>query len=78
MGNEQYAHPGVLSQFGNQIEDLGLGGDVYCRRRFIGNEQIGFVGKRHRDHDSLALPTGKLVRVCTQPRFGVVDMNPLQ
>ncbi len=67
MGNEQYAHPGVFSQFGNQFQNLGLGSHVYCRRWLVGNEQIGFIGKRHGDHDPLALSTGKLVWIRSQP-----------
>ena len=38
MGNQQHTHREVISQLGDQIEDLGLGGNVHRRGRFVGNQ----------------------------------------
>ena len=45
------------------LEDLGLHGDVERRRRLVGDQHLGVVGDRHRDHHALAHAAGELVRV---------------
>ena len=55
VGDEQHRHAIGLAQPIEQHEDLRLHGHVERRRRLVGDEQIGLVGERHRDHDALAL-----------------------
>jgi hypothetical protein len=35
----------------------------------VRDQQIGFVGQRHRDHHALALAAGQLMRIAGEPRF---------
>ena len=45
------------------FEDLRLDRHVERGRRFVGDQELGLVGNRHRDHRSLAHASGKLVGV---------------
>ena len=61
-----------------ELEDLRLDGDVERRRRLVGDQDVGLVGERHRDHDPLPLPARELVRVGGEPRLGVRDPDEPQ
>ena len=61
------AMPSRALQIGEQLQDLRLHGDVERRRRLVGDQQVGLVGERHRDHHALALPAGELVRIGAEP-----------
>ena len=63
MGDEQHGHAEALLQRLEQVEDLGLHGDVERGGGLVGDEQVGLVGERHGDHDALALAARKLVRI---------------
>ena len=39
--------------------------------RLVGDQHIGLVGDRHRDHDALPLPARELVRIRAQPVLGI-------
>src|SRR5690606_25122373 len=54
------------AEIGDQVEDLRLDGDVESGGRLVGDEDVRVVGKRHGDHDALALAAGKLVRIGAQ------------
>ena len=58
VGDEEERHAEPLLNVLQQRDDLRLHGDVERRRRFVGDEQIGFVGERHGDHYPLALAAG--------------------
>ena len=47
----------------DHLEDLRLHGDVERRGRLVGDQHLGIVGDRHRDHHALAHAAGELVRV---------------
>ena len=61
--DEQDRHAEPLLQLADQLQDLRLDGDVERGRRFVGDQELGRAGERHRDHDPLALPAGELVRI---------------
>ena len=63
VGDEQQAHAEPLADVGQQLEDLRLHGDVERGGRLVGDQQIGLVGERHRDHHALALAAGQLMRI---------------
>ena len=46
----------------------GLDGDVERGRRLVGDQDVGLVGERHRDHHPLALAARELVRIGGEPR----------
>ena len=63
VGDEQHRHAEARLHFGEELQDLRLDRDVERRRRLVGDEQVGLVRERHRDHDALALPARELVRI---------------
>ena len=62
----------------HQLDDLGLDRDVKGRGRLVGDQQVGFVGKTHRDHRPLTHAAGELMRVVLDARFGGRHSHPLQ
>ena len=57
------ALPNSLLQALHQVEDLRLRGHVERGRRLVGDQQVGVVDERHRDHHALAHAARELVRV---------------
>ncbi|CAM5683976.1 hypothetical protein SALBM311S_09127 [Streptomyces alboniger] len=76
--DEQQPHAGLLAQRVQQIEDLGLDGDVQRGRRLVGDQQFGFAGQRHRDESTLSHAAAELVRTGTGPPRCVRDSHPVQ
>ena len=42
VGDQDHAHPELVAQAGEQVEDLGLDRDVERGRRLVGDQQLGF------------------------------------
>ena len=65
-------------QFGEQLEDLRLDGDIERRRRLVGDDQSRVRHERHRDHGSLAHAARELVRIVARPalRAGECRLSP--
>ena len=59
-----------------QLEDLRLHRHVERRRRLVGDQQLGVVDERHRDHHALAHAAGELVRVGVDAPARVGDARP--
>ena len=78
MRDEQHRHAQAFLQFLQQLQDLGLHGDVECRGRLVGDQQVRFVGERHRDHHALALPAGELVRIGVEPACRIADADEVE
>ena len=57
MGDEQNGHAKLGLKRADQMQDLGLGRDIKCGRRFIGDQHSGLAGQSHGDHHPLAQPT---------------------
>ena len=62
MGDKNNAGAIFLVQLPELSQDLILNGHIQCRCRFIRNQQLRLVGKRHGDHDTLPHPAGKFMR----------------
>ncbi len=67
VGDEEERHPEPVAQVAQQAQDLGLDGDVEGGGRLVGDEEVGLVGERHRDHHALALAARQLVRIGAEP-----------
>ena len=65
-------------QLADQLQDLGLHGDVERGGRLVGDQQLGTVGDRDGDHHALALAAGQLVRILLEPRLRVGNAHFLQ
>ena len=55
------------------VEDLALHRDVECRRRFVGDEQLGLSGETDRDERALLHAAGELVRILRCSLLGVAQ-----
>jgi hypothetical protein len=63
VGNQDDRRAACGLQLPHQVENLGLQSHVQCGGRFVRDQQPGIAGQRHRDHDALAHPARKLVRI---------------
>ena len=61
--DEQHGHAMATLQLVEQFEDLLLYRHVECCGRFIGNQQSGFTGDGHGNHDALLLAARQLERI---------------
>ena len=75
VGDEQERHAEIAFELGEQVEDLGLDGDVERGGGLVGDQQVGGVGEGHGDHHPLALAAGELVRVAGEPCLGGGDAD---
>ncbi len=75
VGDEEHRHALGLLDVGEERQDLGLDGDVESGGRLVGDQHVGAVGERHRDHHPLALAAGELVGVGAHPGFGVAEAD---
>ena len=66
------------AQIVQQLEDLRLDGHVERGGRLVGDEDVGLVGERHRDHHALALAARELMRIGVEPAFGVGQADQAQ
>ena len=76
--DQQHRHAEPVLQVPEQGEDLRLDGDVKGRRGLVGDEQLGLVGQRHRDHHALPQAAGQLVRVVVQALLGPGQADQVQ
>ena len=63
MRDEQVGQLQVLLQLLQQVDDLGLDGDVERRDRLVADDEVGRGGERAGDADPLPLAAGELVRI---------------
>src|SRR4030043_145201 len=62
----------------HKLQNLGLDGYVQCRRRFVGDHQLGRAGQSHGNHRPLAHAPAQLMGVFTDPAFGSRDSDQLE
>ena len=58
----------IAIELGDQVEDLGLDGDVERSGRLVSDQERRLVGEAHRQHDALPHAAGKLVRIAARSR----------
>ena len=63
---------------GEQVEDLGLDGDVEGGGGLVGEEQLRAAGQGDGDRHPLAHAAGELVRVLAEPSLGVGDADRVE
>jgi hypothetical protein len=61
--DEEHGEVVGSAQIIEELQDLGLNGDIEGGGGFVGDEQTGAVDEGHRDEDSLALAAGELVGI---------------
>ena len=67
VGDQQDRHAHLALQGPQQIQDLGLDGDVEGRGRLVGDQQLRVAGEGHGDHHPLPHAAGELVRIVAEP-----------
>lgn len=78
VSDEQNSHSGPLTDPVEQCQDLGLHGDIERGGRFIGDQQIGLVGQRQRDRNTLLLPAGELMRKVIDAALWIRNLHLLE
>jgi len=78
VGDQEDRYPELVAGAAQQVEDLGLDGDVEGGGGLVRDDDLGFEHERHRDHHALLLPAGELVGVVVDPLLGVGDAHPAQ
>jgi hypothetical protein len=66
MGDEQVGEPELVLEALEQVDDLGLDGDIQRRDRLVADDDLRSEGQATGDADALALAAGELVRVASQ------------
>ena len=68
--------PVIATQAVDELQHLRLDGDIECRGRLVGDQQLRVVGKRRGNHDALALAAGETVRhvIVARRRVGDADL----
>ena len=78
MGDEDDGHALFFLQELDELEDLGLDGDIERGRRLVGDQDLGLAGERHGDHDALAHAAREAVRIFVQALARGRHAHPLQ
>ena len=78
VGDQQQRHPEALLEVLQQLQDLRLDGDVERGGRLVGDQQVGLVRERHRDHHPLALAAGELMRIGAEALLGLAQAHQTQ
>ena len=78
VSHEQHAHAELRAQRAEQLEDLGLDGDVERGGRLVRDQESRLARQRHRDQDPLTHPARERVWVVVGPGRGVGDADPVQ
>jgi hypothetical protein len=72
VGDEQICEPFLLLQVLEQVQNLGLDGNIKGAGGFVQDQETGRGGQRASDADALALSSGELMR---EP-MGVLSSQP--
>ena len=70
VGDEHDGHVEALPEVVEEIEDLGLDGDVEGGGGLVGDQELRLAGQGHGDHDPLAQSARELVGIGVQPFLG--------
>ena len=73
VGDEHERQPALVAQVGQQVEHLGLGGEVQGRHRLVEDDDLRVADQRAGDRDALALAAGELRRVAVDGVAGQAD-----
>ena len=75
VGDEDHAHGPLALLGGQEVEDLGLHGDVEAGGGLVGQEQLGPARQGDGDHDPLAHAARELVGVVAHALLGGGDAD---
>jgi hypothetical protein len=78
VGDHQHRRAQLALEPLDQLQNLGLDGDVQGRGGLVGDDQAGPAGEGHGDHGPLAHAPGELAGVFPQPLLGGGDAHQAQ
>ena len=78
VGDEHDGGAELVAAASQQVEDLGLDGDVERGGGFVGDDHARVQHQGLGDDDALLLAAGELVGVVVHPHLGVGDAHPAQ
>ncbi len=78
VGDQHNRHAETLLERAQQFQYLRLDRHIKRRRRLVGDQDVGFVGKRHGDHDALPLAAGQFMRVTVNAAGGIGNADQFQ
>ena len=78
VGDEEDRHILLLLELFQQLQDLGLDGDVERGGRLVGDQELRLAGERHRDHHALAHAAGEAMRMLVEARFRGGDADAVE
>jgi hypothetical protein len=78
VGDQHEAHAVLAAQAAQQIEYLGLNGDVERGGRLVGDQQLGVAGERHGDHHALAHAARQLMRKGGEAALGIGNADEIE
>ena len=78
MGDDEHAHAGGALQVAEQLQDLGLNGDIQGGGGLVGDDQSRAPREGDRNVDALCHAAGDLVRVQLEDAFRVGDLHLLE
>ena len=71
MGDEDDGVVELLLKVLDELENLGLDGDVQCRGGLVADQNLRLAGQSDGDDDALAHTAGVLEGIVIKPGFGV-------
>ena len=75
VGDEEDGHAVVRADIAEEVENLFLDGDVEGGGGFVGDEDAGFAGEGHGDHDALLHAAAEFVGIGAAAVFGVANAD---
>lgn len=75
VGDEDEAHAEAAAEFGEELHDLLLDGNVERGGGFVGDEELGAATEGHGDHDALLHAAGEFVGIGAEAFFGFGDAD---
>jgi hypothetical protein len=66
MGDQKDTHSFFFLDLFHKLQDLCLDRNVQCSRRLVRDQKLWITAHCHRDHNTLAHTTGKLMRIVFQ------------
>lgn len=78
VSDEDEAHAEAAAEFGEELHDLFLDGDVEGGGGFVSDEELGAATEGHGDHDALLHAAGEFVGIGAEAFFGFRDADLAQ
>ncbi len=76
--DQQDRHAGLGLQFLQQVQDLGLNGNIERGGRFVSDQQLRLARQLSQSHGALSHAAGKFMRMLVNAQMRIRDVHALQ